>query len=86
MPRATKTLSPVATGDHQRLTIVLRENDYLALQQMAREQYRTAELQAAWLLAKALSEAGRVTAPGTDHAARILERARSGGTAGANGS
>ena len=70
----------------RKLTVMLREGDYAALVELAGEQYRTPELQAAWLLAKVLAEAGRTSTPvevvdrqvgrAVDHAERILERAR----------
>jgi hypothetical protein len=65
---------------------MLHERDYVALVELAGEQYRTPELQAAWLLAKVLAEAGRTSSTvesvdrqagrAVDHAERILARAR----------
>lgn len=43
----------------RKLTLTLRPEHYDALIELASEQYRTVELQAAWLLVKVLSEAGR---------------------------
>lgn len=70
----------------RRLTVMLHERDYAALAELAGEQYRTVELQAAWLLAKVLAEAGRTSTTvevvdrqvgrAVDHAERILARAR----------
>jgi len=70
----------------RKMTITLRPEHYAALLQLADEQYRSVELQAAWLLAKVLGDAGRVAAvngqatAGTTapvaHAQRIMERAQ----------
>lgn len=67
----------------------MRPSDYTALAALARDSYRTPELQAAWLLVKILRDAGLASPPlgavvGEDnpttapvsHASRILERAR----------
>lgn len=88
--------TPEPTGEAARkVTVTLRPEHYAALAQLAGEQYRTVDLQAAWLLAKVLGEAARVvaanghaaaegaTAP-VVHAQRILERAqRNAGAAAA---
>lgn len=84
MPRGIPSTPPTPPTD-RKLTITLHEQDYAALVELAVEQYRTPELQAAWLLAKVFSEAGRTTtvdaagrqaARAADHAERILARAR----------
>ena len=93
MPKGIPT--PQSDADPRKLTITLLPEHYAALAQLAAEQYRTPSLQAAWLLAKILSDAGRVAAPagttvvGTTapvaHATRILERARANADADLNG-
>ena len=79
MPKGVPNTKQAADGQTTRkLTIVLHEEDHAALQALAFEQYRTPDLQAAWLLAKVLSEAGRtppLLTPGPTHAQRIIERA-----------
>lgn len=78
MPKGipNKTETAVATDAPRKLTITVRAADYDALVQFAAEQYRTPELQAAWLIARVLNEAGR--GPGATPsplAARILDHA-----------
>lgn len=69
-PKTTDGTAP------RRLTVTLRPADYDALAQLAAEQYRTPDLQAAWLIAKVLQDAGRAPAPTpSPTAARILEHA-----------
>ena len=74
--------SAVVNDAPRRLTITLRPADYDALAELAGEQYRTPELQGAWLIAKVLSEAGRAPAAPSPQALRILDHA----AAKANGS
>ncbi len=75
MPEGVPNTKQAADGQTTRkLTIVLHEEDHAALQALAFEQYRTPDLQAAWLLAKVLSVRRAVT-PGPTHAQRIIERA-----------
>ena len=78
MPKGIRNQAdPAAVNDApRRLTITIRPADYEALVQFAAEQYRTPELQAAWLIARVLNEAGR--GPGATPsplAARILDHA-----------
>lgn len=90
MPRGVPNKQGMADTPPRKLSVTLHEADYVALEQLAFEQYRTPELQLAWLVSKVLSEAGRVpprpdpvaqTASAVAHAQRIMERA-----AKANGS
>lgn len=79
MPKGIPTTKPTAdAGAPRKITLTLRPADYDALAELAGEQYRTPELQASWLLAKVLSEAGRTPptpAMGPTHAQRIIDRA-----------
>lgn len=90
MSTSNSTPQPSATKP-RKLIISLRPADYTALQELAEEQYRTTALQAAYLIAKILREAGRAPAlngsPAGDaspapvaHAQRILNRARRAGS------
>ena len=84
MPKGTP--NPQPTGEAPRkLTLIIQAADYAALQELADEQYRTPELQAAYLIAKILRDAGRNASPNgvaggapapVAHAQRILDRAR----------
>lgn len=68
---------PVAGEAARKITLTLLPADYAALAALAAEQYRTPELQAAYLLARVLRESGRTADAITNPtAARILERAR----------
>ncbi len=73
---------PVAGEAARKITLTLLPADYAALAALAAEQYRTPELQAAYLLARVLRESGRTAdainadAITNPTAARILERAR----------
>ena len=78
MPRGVPNNNKGAdTPPPRKLTVTLHEADYVALEQLAYEQYRTPELQLAWLVAKVLSEAGRTAPQSAGHVAeRILQRAK----------
>lgn len=80
MPKGIRSVtSPISSGeDDVKMTIVLHREDLAALEALARDQYRTHELQAAYLLARVLREAGHVpVAPAANgHAERIIDRAR----------
>lgn len=79
MPRGIPKKAVVA-GDDVKLTIVLHAADYAALEQISRDNYREPRMQASYLLAKVLQEAGKTK---TDHVEALLAmRAKQANTGG----
>ncbi len=75
MPKGVpnSTPPPFSTEADRKITLALHAADWARLEALAREQYRTPELQAAYLLMRVLREAAN-TAQTEELAARLQQR------------
>lgn len=74
MPKGIPNNKTTGETAVKRLSITLNSGDYEALCVLAQENYRTPDLQAAYLIARVLADAGRVASMDI-HKKRLAERA-----------